>query len=162
MMTLVRTATGESWNGLMHDCKDETGYFAVLYWIFFILIAYFVFMNVFIDVIYENFNDIKSSEDANEVLSLKRRDIKAFIDTWALFNPSGSHFMKTTLFPAFLMELPPPLGCRDFRIENTKLIKMIFCLNIRDHKGYVYFPEVMWAIFHSIIGNNDVKVHKCD
>ena len=26
----------------------------------------------------------------------------------------------------------------------------------------MYFPEVMWAIFHSIIGNNDEKVHKCE
>jgi hypothetical protein len=66
------------------------------------LIAHFIFLNVFIAVIYENFNDIKSSEDANEVLSLKRKDIKAFVNTWAFFNPNGDLFMKTTHFPAFL------------------------------------------------------------
>ncbi len=26
----------------------------------------------------------------------------------------------------------------------------------------VYFPEVMWSIFHSIIGNNEEKVQKCE
>jgi hypothetical protein len=38
----------------------------------------------------------------------------------------------------------------------------VFCLNIRDHQGKVYFPEVMWTIFHSIIGNNDEKVQRCE
>lgn len=33
---------------------------------------------------------------------------------------------------------------------------------MKDGEGKVYFPEVMWAIFHSIIGNNDEQVHKCE
>jgi hypothetical protein len=44
-------------------------------------------MNVFIAVIYENFNDINSSEDDTDNLSLKKKDIKAFQNTWAKFNP---------------------------------------------------------------------------
>ena len=40
--------------------------------------------------------------------------------------------------------------------------KIIYCLNIRDHKGRVYYPEVMWAIFHSIAGMNDEKVLCCE
>jgi len=38
--------------------------------------------------------------------------------------------------------------------------KVIRCLNIKDHKGYLYFPEVMWALFHSLIGVNDPAVVK--
>jgi len=30
------------------------------------------------------------------------------------------------------------------------------------HQGRVYFPEVMWPIFHSIIGNNDEVVQQCE
>lgn len=63
--------------------------------------------------------------------------------------------MKTDLFPAFLMDLPPPLGFKGQKMEKSKLLKIIYCLNIRDHSGYVYFPEVMWSIFFSIIGSND-------
>ena len=162
LMCLARASTGESWNGIMHDTESESGPIAIFFWLAFVLVAFFVFLNVFIAVIYENFNDIKSSEDANEVLSLKRKDIKSFIRAWALFNKHGELYMKTTLFPAFLFELPPPLGYKNINIETSKMNKIIFCLNIRDHKGKVYFPEVMWAIFHSIIGNNDEKVHKCD
>jgi len=87
--------------------------------------------------------------------SLKRDDLKAFTQTWSYFNPNGQLYMKTTLFPAFLMELPPPLGYKDIKIEKRKLEKIIFCMNIRDHQGKVYFPEVLWIIFHSVIGNND-------
>jgi len=89
------------------------------------------------------------------VLALKRRDIQSFLDTWAKFNPEGNAYMKTDLFPAFLMDLPPPLGFKGQKMEKSKLLKIIYCLNIRDHLGFVYFPEVMWSIFFSIIGSND-------
>ena len=77
-MTLWRACTGESWNGIMHDCEAETGFIAYVYWLIFEIITFFIFMNVFIAVIYENFNDIQASEDENDILSLKKKDIKAF------------------------------------------------------------------------------------
>ena len=70
--------------------------------------------------------------------------------------------MKTIKLPEFLRELPPPLGYLGIRIEESKLNKIIFCLNIRDHYGRVFYPEVMWAIFHSIAGMNDEKVLNCE
>ena len=119
-------------------------------------------MNVFIAVIYENFNDIQASEDENDILSLKKKDIKSFQHIWAKYNPMGELYMKTLHLTSFLRDLPPPLGYRGIRIEEYKLHKIIFCLNIRDHQGNVFFPEVMWSIFHSIVGINDDKVNKCE
>jgi hypothetical protein len=95
-------------------------------------------------------------------LALKKKDIKAFQNTWAKYNPMGEIYMRTIRLPDFLRELPPPLGYQGIRIEETKLNKIIFCLNIRDHYGKVYYPEVMWAIFHSIAGMNDDKVLNCE
>jgi len=57
-MTLWRACTGESWNGIMHDCESQAGFVAYAYWLVFEIITFFIFMNVFIAVIYENFNDI--------------------------------------------------------------------------------------------------------
>jgi len=74
----------------------------------------------------------------------------------------GELYMKTIRLPDFLRELPPPLGYQGIRIEESKLNKIIFCLNIRDHVGRVYYPEVMWTIFHSIAGMNDEKVLNCE
>lgn len=75
---------------------------AIIYWVCFQLFTFFIFMNVFIAVIYENFNDIQASEDENDILSLKKKDIKAFQHVWAKFNPSGELKMKTIRLPEFL------------------------------------------------------------
>ena len=69
--------------------------------------------------------------------------------------------MPTEDFPEFMKSLPAPLGYKGLNIEDTKLAKIIYCLNIRDHTGFVYFPEVMWAIFYSIVGKNDRGLHAC-
>jgi hypothetical protein len=57
MMTLWRASTGESWNGIMHECYMNEGVLAIFFWMLFQLIAFFIFMNVFIAVIGESFND---------------------------------------------------------------------------------------------------------
>ena len=77
-MTLWRAATGESWNGIMHDCFYVEGPISVIFWLFFMLCAFFIFMNVFIAVIGESFNDNQATEDENDILALKKKDIKAF------------------------------------------------------------------------------------
>lgn len=35
MMTLWRACTGESWNGIMHDCYEDQGILAAIFWIMF-------------------------------------------------------------------------------------------------------------------------------
>jgi hypothetical protein len=162
MMTLSRASTGESWNGIMHECYEDQGLVAIFFWLMFQVITFFIFMNVFVAVIGESFNDNQATEDEDDILAIKKKDIKNFQTTWAIYNPRGSYKMRTIRLPNFLRELPPPLGYKGIRIEDTKLNKIIFCLNIRDHQGYVYYPEVMWSLFHSIAGMNDEKVLKCD
>lgn len=158
---LIRSSTGESWNIIMHDCAKEKGLIAYIYWMIFQYLAFFVFLNVFIAVIYEEFQNVNQVESTLEVLSLKKRDITSFLDTWGEFNHDGSNYMPTENFHNFMKKLPAPLGYKGLNIEQSKLDKIIFCLNIRDHEGKVYFPEVMWAIFYSIIGKNDKKLHEC-
>lgn len=131
------------------------------FWLSFQLLTFFIFINVFVAVIYEEYQNVNQKESTLEILSLKKRDIQIFLDTWAEFNINGEHYMRTERFPDFMNELKPPLGYKGLNIEKKKLDKIIYCLNIRDHGGYVYFPEVMWAIFYSIIGKNDRGLHNC-
>ena len=78
-MTLFRSATGESWNGIMHECLNQEGSIASYYWITYMLITFFIFINIFIAVIYENFKDVhQSSDDESDITSLKKLDIKNF------------------------------------------------------------------------------------
>eukprot|EP00351_Strombidinopsis_sp_SopsisLIS2011_P005273 CAMPEP_0116878300 /NCGR_PEP_ID=MMETSP0463-20121206/10031_1 /TAXON_ID=181622 /ORGANISM="Strombidinopsis sp, Strain SopsisLIS2011" /LENGTH=176 /DNA_ID=CAMNT_0004526345 /DNA_START=2352 /DNA_END=2882 /DNA_ORIENTATION=- len=117
MMVLIRCSTGESWNGIMHDCLIKVGFISEIFWFGFIFISFFIFLNVFIAVIYEEFETVKQNENRNDVLSLKKKDIKQFVNTWAKFNPHGNVYMKATRLRAFLMELPSPLGFKGMKIS---------------------------------------------
>ncbi len=132
MITLFRCMTGEAWNGLMHDCA-KTGAVCYIFWILYTFVANFIYINVFIAVIYEEFKSVQTVDETSEVLTIKRRDISNFVNTWSKFNPQGQHYMKTELFKSFLEELPPPLGYKGLKMQSTKLLKIIYCLNIRDH-----------------------------
>ena len=79
VLLLFRCVTGESWNGIMHDCmvdarlnpnrcSDEAGDCgsppaALIYFISFALVGSFVMLNLVIAVILENFSAIGSEED---------------------------------------------------------------------------------------------------
>lgn len=73
----------------MHDTVVETEFLSYLFWIGFQLVTFFIFMNVFIAVIYEEYANVNQVENTLEVLSLKKRDIQSFLDTWAQFNVDG-------------------------------------------------------------------------
>ena len=59
-MVLARSATGESWNGIMHECFNEVGFVAIVFWISYMLVTFFMFMNIFIAVIYDSFFSIQA------------------------------------------------------------------------------------------------------
>jgi hypothetical protein len=65
MLVLIRASTGESWNGIMHDTCPEEGSCIVniLYWIVFMLISFFIFINVVVAVIFEEFVQVSTAEE---------------------------------------------------------------------------------------------------
>ena len=54
-MVLFRASTGEDWNGLMHDTfvVDTWNIHSKIYWMSFIIMSYFIFINMFVSVIFE-------------------------------------------------------------------------------------------------------------
>jgi hypothetical protein len=86
VVTLFRPSTGEPWNGIMHDCGD-VGVVGYLFWVLFLLVSSFIFVNVRIAVIYDEFQNVQHTNETSDVLSLKRRDISNFLNAWAQFNP---------------------------------------------------------------------------
>ena len=160
-MTLTRSATGESWNGIMHECFESTGIVAVFFWVVFQMVTFFVFMNIFIAVIYDSFISIQDEKGEDVSEQITRKDLKNFQNTWAYFNPQGDAYMRTLRLPDFIRELPPPLGYKGILVDQLRVHSLISSLNIKDHEGRVYYPQVMWAIFHSVFGINDPKVSKC-
>lgn len=46
----------------------------------------------------------------DDIIVLRKSEIKAFLTIWAKYNPNAEYFMKTSRLADFLRELPPPLG----------------------------------------------------
>ena len=76
----------------MYALQTEYGYVANVFLVLFILIAQFIFLNVFIAVIYENFSESKPDTNTNNI-TLRKSELKDFIKTWAHFVPDGGYFM---------------------------------------------------------------------
>ena len=58
LITLFRCSTGESWNGIMHDCIKDQGFISIFYFLTFMLFSNQMFLNIFIAVILENFSNV--------------------------------------------------------------------------------------------------------
>lgn len=100
MTLLFRITTGEDWNKIMHDCMLSTPYCtenaatpnfwetdcgnsaaALIYFISFYVIVTFVFLNLFIAVIIENFSLFYSSDEDSLISNTDLRDFQL---TWNL------------------------------------------------------------------------------
>jgi hypothetical protein len=110
MLMMIRCSTGEKWNVIMHEISYSQGLGAILFFIIYMIITYFIMLNVFVAVIGQSFNENQESKDMNDLIILRKQEIKAFVNNWAKYNPNGEVFMKTSRLADFLRELPPPLG----------------------------------------------------
>lgn len=63
--TLWRTATGEDWNIIMHDTMAELGWGAAFYWVMFVLVNVFIFLNIVVAVIFEKLEEKTRMKAAN-------------------------------------------------------------------------------------------------
>lgn len=127
---MIRASTGGAWTDLMHEMRAELGMSCVFFWVIFVIGVQLISMNVFIAVIGESFKANQESDDHNDIITLKKIDIKSFINTWAVFCPMGEDMMKTSRLPDFLRSLAPPLGYRGINLTETMVRKIIYCLNI--------------------------------
>jgi hypothetical protein len=70
MMLLIRTSTGESWNGIMHDTAALRPWLARIYWINFTFCGFFIYVNVLIAVIFEEYCNANYKPDDLDIFKL--------------------------------------------------------------------------------------------
>jgi hypothetical protein len=85
MMTMARASTGESWNGIMHDSFRDDSYNILprLFWITFILSNFFVFINVMVAIIFEQYVEVTNGDKYSEALTVTSTMINGFMETWS-------------------------------------------------------------------------------
>ena len=105
MLLLFRITTGEDWNKLMHDCmvvppqcsfKEGDNYWetdcgskfvATLYFFSYYLLITYIFLNLFIAVVLENFSLFSSTD---EDMLMTNSDLKAFQEVWNIVDKDRS------------------------------------------------------------------------
>ena len=109
-LTMFRCATGESWNGIMHDamvtpdtydealgrtgrCSDEAGdcgsWAALPFFLSYTVVASFVMINMIVAVVLENFAISRAAVD----YKLSPEHSEAFISAWAEYDPYATGFI---------------------------------------------------------------------
>lgn len=144
MLTLLRMATGEAWNSIMHDvmeteapycCPDS--YFnefgacpentqrgdcgskalAVFYFVTFTVICTFILINLFLAIVLDNYAAIT----AGTVLS--HSDVQDFRMLWAELDPGGTGFLPCRRLLPLLEALPGPLGFATVDAQTGRVIR---------------------------------------
>ncbi|KAE9357160.1 hypothetical protein PF008_g3287 [Phytophthora fragariae] len=144
MITLIRCATGERWNDLMHElaetdnCVDDPDYDPD---IFTMLITY-ILLNIFIAVILEGFANEK--DQANGVLLPQHYE--NFVATWSILDPEATGMIEWHLLPKLIQQLDEPLGygCHDNEVSVKEVTAFIEFLDITVYNGNrVFFNDVV-------------------
>jgi len=127
-ITLIRMSTGENWNDLMVECSKQKGLLfdcmpdpsyeeiqanggepngcgnptaAMLFFISFMLVVSFIFLNLFIAIILQGFGRT-SEEDSSRI---NEEQIQTFQRLWLEFDPNGTGFIRIPQFDDLLIRL---------------------------------------------------------
>lgn len=170
MTLLFRASTGETWNGIMHDCFSGARcaeppheaacgntVVAIVFFISFMIIGSFVFVNLFVAVIIEKLfeNSQDGDDDHNHDHSLpgiSEANLESFVEAWARLAPKAQHFIPTTKLPELLLNVDPPLGFKGQVMRKGVMIRLLARLGIHDHDGKVHFAEVLWRLASMVAG----------
>ena len=163
MLTLFRTSTGESWNGIMHELEAAGYFIAIPFFISFVVLGTFIMLNLFIAVILENFSDAQAVDEN----AFCHDHIEQFSLVWAGLDTEKDYFIEGFKLVNLLYSLPPPLGLKgqehmvtrcdhlvapavpseDKSGPSQHVIQYIRSLGIRRDKfGMVFFLDVLSAL----------------
>jgi voltage-dependent calcium channel len=117
LILLFRMSCGEGWNQIMEDfagikppyCVADENFFksdcgsavwARTLFISWNIISMYIFVSLFVSLIFESFSYVYQRSSGLSVIS--REEIRRFKQAWAEFDPDGTGYISTTIFPRLL------------------------------------------------------------
>lgn len=135
-LLLFQCLTGDGWSGIMADsmidettglCSEKEGncgsVTAVPFFITFQIVGCFVFVNLIVAVILENFATL---HNINPDL-VSQADLELFGEAWTEFDPDATNYIHLEMLPALLLKLPRPLGLKG----KSELRAKQLCMRLR-------------------------------
>ena len=181
MLLLFQCLTGDGWSDLMDDAminedrgcdpapddgspSDCGSPLAMPFFISFTIIGTFVFLNLVVAVILENFTALGNA-DPDLVSAL---DIADFKEEWTQFDPDADAQMPAKDLPALVMNLKQPLGLKESALlkeaVNPRAAALKFCLalGLRSKGGNVAFKPVLDALIQKSYDRKGVQTGAVD
>ena len=167
LLLLFQALTGDDWAAMMNACSaspvdtecvaEQDGQpsscgsriAAVPFFVSFQFLGSFVFLNLIVAVILENFTSLGN---VNPDL-VSPEDIATFKDAWAAFDPDANSWIAVEQLPVLLLTIPPPMGLKSDSPESKLKAKsraLSHCakLGVPEHEGEVKFDEVVLALIN--------------
>ncbi|KAI5294305.1 calcium channel protein [Ascosphaera acerosa] len=137
LILLFRMSCGEGWNEIMEDyaqmtypaCTPAHNFFdsdcgslpwARALFISWNLVSMYIFVSLFVSLVFENFSYVY--QRSSEFMTLSREELRRFKQTWALYDPEGTGFIRTEDLPRFLKHLTGKFEMRvysgNFRVDR--------------------------------------------
>jgi len=104
MLTLFRIATGESYNGIMHDCMVQPPYciagencgdiiISPIFFIAFFILSAFILLNLLVAIILDQFQATMRQEESADKFVLTPELLENFQEQWSIFDPDATNFV---------------------------------------------------------------------
>jgi len=177
-MLLFRMSTGESYNGVMHDCRteEEDGLcsseagdcglpvFAEIYFLSFFLVSAMLMLNILVAIILDNYGDQEEQEQL--FTKVGPEDMEVFKQVWAEKDPLAKGYVEARNLEWLLMHLPAPLGVRvQSDAAASSQVGTLKCARnkiqqldgIPQCNGNVYFHHVLRELVKSVHDDVDLS-----
>ena len=164
MLLLFQCLTGDGWSAMMDDAminedrgcdpapddgspSDCGSPLALPFFISYMIIGAFIFLNLVVAVILENFTALGN---VNPDL-VSASDINDFKEVWGEYDPDANGLIPTKELPSLVMILRAPLGLKDsplLNVDRPHQRAMRFCLSLglTQQEGQVAFKDVLDAL----------------
>ena len=157
-LAMFRCATGESWNGMMHEAaqsaadglcseeEDDCGtWLAVPFFVSYVILSTFIVIKMMIVLIIENFT-LALKRDRN---ALQPESADVFIDVWGHFDPDATGRIHVKHLVPLLRRLPPPLGLdpQEYpagHVTSTDVTRYAYQMDVRPRASRLNGQPEVW------------------
>jgi len=137
ILLLFRMSTGESWNGIMHDCMSVYPA-AWTFFLLYMLLVFYIMFNLLVAIVLNEFTVVVQQDEK----IVTGDDIAYFATEWTRFDPQCTHLMAAKDLSVMLSKLPPPLGLK----SGSHVMSFTEALHIPQQNGHVHYVETCSAL----------------
>jgi len=112
---------------------------AIPFFISFMLLGAFIFLNLVVAVILENFSSLGNIN--SDLVSASDMDL--FKEAWAELDPDANNYIAATQLNSLISMLPPPIGTKGLRDAKRQAMARCFNLSVPQYGGVIYFADVL-------------------